>query len=71
MSDKADHRDFLPVDRISPPAKSNPVRAQRVLSVEAVINAERAILWPDAGGEQPVESDNVEAARAHENARRR
>jgi hypothetical protein len=64
MSDKADHRDFLPVDRISPPAKSNPVRAQRVLSVEAVINAERAILWPDSRGEQPVQTDNAGASRA-------
>jgi hypothetical protein len=50
MSDKFDRRDFLRVDRTSPPLISKRVRAQRVLSIEAVINVERAILWPDSDG---------------------
>lgn len=66
MSDKFDDRDFLRVDRISPPPISNCVPTQRVLSVEAVMDVERAVLWPDSGGEQPVEADNVEVARAQE-----
>jgi TorA maturation chaperone TorD len=52
---------------VQPPI-SNWVPAQRLLSVEAVMDVERAILWPDAGGEQPAKSDNVEAARAQEYA---
>jgi hypothetical protein len=66
MSEKFDCRDFLQVDRISPSPVSHSVRAQRVLSVEAVMDVERAILWPDSGGEQSVTSDNVEVARAQE-----
>jgi hypothetical protein len=69
MSDKFDRRDFLRVDRIFPRPISNWVPAQRVLSVEAVMDVERAILWPDAGGEQPAESENVEAAHAQESSR--
>lgn len=71
MSEKFDRRDFLRVDRISPPPISNCVPAQRVLSVAAVVDVERAILWPDSGGEQPVETDNVEVARAQEEDGRR
>jgi TorA maturation chaperone TorD len=44
------------------------VPALRVLSVETVMDVERAILWPDAGGEQPIENDNVAAAGAQEYA---
>jgi len=71
MSDKFDGRDFLRVDVISPPPISHRVLAQRVLSVEAVMDFERAILWPDSGGEQPVKNDNVEVARAQEGEGRR
>ena len=70
MSDKFDGRDFLRVDGISPPPISHRVPAQRVLSVEAVMDVERAILWPDSGGE-PLETDNVEVARAQEEEGRR
>lgn len=66
MSDKFDRRDFLKVDRVSPPPVSSSVSAQRGLSIESVMDVERAILWPDSGGEQPVETDNVEVARAQE-----
>jgi len=68
MSDKFDHRGFLKADRISPPPISNRVRAQRVLSVEAVMDVERAILWPDSGRELPGEKENNsdETARAQE-----
>jgi TorA maturation chaperone TorD len=53
---------------ISQPAASNwsTVPAGRVLSVEAVMDVARAILWPDPGGEQPAEIDDVDAARAQE-----
>jgi TorA maturation chaperone TorD len=37
-----------------------------VLSVEAVMDVARAILWPDPVGEQPVEVDDGDAARAQE-----
>ena len=40
----------------------------RVLSVEAVMDVAREILWPDARGEQPAEIDDVDAARAQEYA---
>ena len=62
MSDKFDRRDFLRGDRL---------RAQRVLSVEAVMDVERAILWPDSAGEQPAESDSVEVACSQEGRRTR
>jgi len=71
MSEKFDGRDFLRVGGISPPPISHRVPAQRVLSVEAVMDVERAILWPDSGGEQPVTNDNVEVARAQEGEGRR
>jgi len=71
MSEKFDGRDFLRVGGISPPPISHRVPAQRVLSVEAVMDVERAILWPDSGGEQPVKNDNVEVARAQEGEGRR
>lgn len=58
MSDKSDRRDFSKVDRISPPLISSWVRAQRVLSVEAVVDVERAILWPDSDDSQPVRNNN-------------
>jgi TorA maturation chaperone TorD len=41
-------------------------RTERVLSVEAVMDVERAVLWPDADGEQPVAIDDGDAARAQE-----
>jgi TorA maturation chaperone TorD len=44
------------------------VPTERVLSVEAVMDVARAILWPDPGGEQPGEIDDVDAARAQEYA---
>ncbi len=66
MADKFDRHDFPRVDRISPPPLSAWVRAQRVLSVEAVMDVERAILWPDSDGEQAVQNNNVGAARAQE-----
>jgi hypothetical protein len=71
MSDKFDRRDFLKVDRVSPPSVSSSVSAQRGLSIESVMDVERAILWPDSGGEPPVETDNVEVARAQEGEGRR
>jgi TorA maturation chaperone TorD len=52
---------------VQPPI-SNWVSAQRLLSVETVMDVERAVLWPDAGGEQSSNGANVEAARAHEYA---
>ena len=72
MSDKLDRHHCLRVDRISPPRPiSNRVRGSRVLSVEAVIYVERAILWPDDDGEQPGQSNHVQAARAQEQKGRR
>jgi TorA maturation chaperone TorD len=41
-------------------------RAERLLSVETVMDVARAILWPDAGGEQPVEIDGGDVPRAQE-----
>lgn len=40
--------------------------AERSLSIETVMDVARAILWPDAGGEQAVETDDGDAARAQE-----
>jgi TorA maturation chaperone TorD len=39
---------------------------QCVLSVDAVMDVASAILWPEPGHEQPVEIDDVDAARAQE-----
>jgi hypothetical protein len=50
MADKFDRCDFLRADCISPPPISGGVRVRRVLSVEAVIDVEYAILWPDSDG---------------------
>lgn len=44
------------------------VPSERVLSVEAVMDVARAISWPDPGGDQPGEIDDVDAARAQEYA---
>jgi len=41
---------------------------ERILSVESVMDAASAILWPEPAHEQPVEIDDVEAARAQEYA---
>ena len=40
------------------------VRADRVLSVEAVMEEARAVLWPDLGDEEFMEIDDVDATRA-------
>jgi hypothetical protein len=40
------------------------VRAERALSVEAVMNEARAILWPDLGDDQAIEIDVVDTTRA-------
>jgi TorA maturation chaperone TorD len=40
--------------------------AERVLSVDAVMDVARAILWPELSNEEPVEIDDGEAARAQE-----
>ena len=47
------------------------IPAQRVLSVENVMDVARAILWPDAGKEQPAETDNGETAMSRQVADRR
>jgi hypothetical protein len=39
------------------------IPTERVLSVEAVMDVARAILWLDPGGEQLGEIDDVDAAR--------
>ena len=48
---------------ISQPSASSwsKVPAERVLSVDAVIDVAREILWPDLCGEQPAEIDDVDA----------
>ena len=38
--------------------------AERVLSVDAVMDVARAILWPESSNEKPVEIDGGEVARA-------
>jgi hypothetical protein len=50
---------------ISQPSASSWPKAPtgRVLSVEAVMDVARAILWPDPGGEQLGEIDDVDATR--------
>jgi DNA-binding transcriptional regulator YdaS (Cro superfamily) len=50
---------------ISQPSVSSlsKIPTERVLSVEAVMDVARAILWPDPGGEQPGEIDDVDATR--------
>jgi TorA maturation chaperone TorD len=55
---------------ISQPSVSSwpKIPTERVLSVEAVMDVARAILWPDPGGEQPGEIGDVDAARAQEYA---
>jgi TorA maturation chaperone TorD len=51
----------------SHPSASNLSRVRnRALSVEAVMDLEREILWPTTGNEQPVELDDVDASRAQE-----
>jgi TorA maturation chaperone TorD len=51
----------------SPSASSwSNVPAQRVLSVAAVMDVAREILWPDPCDEQPAEIDDVDAGRAQE-----
>jgi len=66
MSDKSDRRDYLRVTQISPPVISSWVRPRHVLSVEALRDVERAILWPESGDARPMQNKNVEAARAQE-----
>jgi len=53
---------------ISSPSVSSwsKIPAQRVLSVAAVMDVAREILWPDLCDEQPAEIDDVDADRAQE-----
>ena len=47
------------------------IPSQRELSVENVMDVARAILWPDAGNEQPAETDNVDTDMSRPVAARR